>query len=50
MSANYWAQVILENLPGRRDDNVFEVKKAGYDLNDEVQKIISFYMQLGNKK
>lgn len=50
VSANYWAQVILENLPGRRNDNVFEVKKAGYDLNDEVQKIISFYMQLGNKK
>ena len=43
-SPEYWAKQILSQKNYPREDMTDKIKKAGYDINTEIKKIESFYL------
>ncbi len=47
MSPEKWAKVILEKARMQRTDRSVEIKKAGYDIKREAEKLQEFYLSGG---
>lgn len=45
MKKKYWAEVVLESSKVIRKDTSEEISLAGYDIETEVNKIMSFYLK-----
>lgn len=48
-SANIWANNILKNINYIRKNHYEEIKKSGYDIDNEVKILENFYLNLINK-
>lgn len=48
-SANIWASNILNNISYIRKNHYEEIKKSGYDINNEVKLLENYYLKLASK-
>lgn len=43
--AKSWAEIILRNIPSTRGDMRDQIKKAGYDVKNNMKELLSLYFQ-----